>query len=367
MPALPACPCDVLCIEPQEPRTQVASSKATFETVAPSPWPCAGTMKMKILHFSLLFAATTAKDVYAEGATTDSPGAEAVVPAAKLGVNEAPAANHRRMANMGHLTGEEACENHDLSFEECQNVGCCQWAACPSKSAGEFRAYSKSAVGWRGGQCHSAASVQNGQCTSVPWERHDEDGPHCWRRELMSGASGWEGCGAETCDVCMGDCDSNADCKSGLSCFQRNGNTPVPGCSGDGVSGYDYCVVPELTSGASGWGGCGAEKCDACMGDCDSNADCKSGLSCFQRNYNTPVPGCSGDGVTGYDYCVVPELAAGANGWEGCGTDKCDVCMGDCDSNEDCKSGLSCFHRNGFTKVPGCSGDGVLGADYCIV
>eukprot|EP00964_Phaeocystis_antarctica_P131826 scaffold95812_cov69-Phaeocystis_antarctica.AAC.4 len=47
------------------------------------------TMKLKILHFSLLFAATTAKDVYVEGATTDSPGrAAAVVLAAKLGVSE---------------------------------------------------------------------------------------------------------------------------------------------------------------------------------------------------------------------------------------------------------------------------------------
>ena len=46
------------------------------------------TMKLKILHLSLLFAATTAKDVYVEGATTDSPGAAAVVPAAKLGANE---------------------------------------------------------------------------------------------------------------------------------------------------------------------------------------------------------------------------------------------------------------------------------------
>ena len=45
-------------------------------------------MKLKILHFSLLFAATTAKNVYFEDAATDSPGAAAVVPAAKLGVNE---------------------------------------------------------------------------------------------------------------------------------------------------------------------------------------------------------------------------------------------------------------------------------------
>ena len=182
-------------------------------------------MKLKILHFSLLFAATTAKDVYFEDAATDSPaGAEAVVPAAKLGVDEALAANHRRTAQcvdtdygavdvdpwndactdyignthwcgnyddddftsntmccacgggedmrvMGK-TGEEACENQDLSKSECQNVGCCQWAACPIWGA----------VGWgraHEGQCHSAASVQNGQCTSVPWESHYEDGAHC--------------------------------------------------------------------------------------------------------------------------------------------------------------------------------------------
>ena len=64
-------------------------------------------MKLKILHFFLLFAATTAKDVYVEGATTDSPGAEAVVPAAKLGVNETLAASHRRMNRLGF--GGVAC------------------------------------------------------------------------------------------------------------------------------------------------------------------------------------------------------------------------------------------------------------------
>merc|ERR1712194_746967 len=33
-----------------------------------------------------------------------------------------------------------------------------------------------------------------------------------------------------------------------------------------------------------------------------------------------------------------------------------------CDSNEDCKPGLSCFRRLGFTKVPGCFGDGARNA-----
>ena len=108
---------------------------------------------------------------YDEDAATDSPGAEAVVPAAKLdgvnvSVNETLAADHRRM-NYAAKTGEEACENHDFSYQECKNVGCCQWAECPGQWAGL-------------GQCHSAARVQNGQCTSVPWESHYEDGPHCW-------------------------------------------------------------------------------------------------------------------------------------------------------------------------------------------
>ena len=43
-------------------------------------------------------------------------------------------------------------------------------------------------------------------------------------------------------DVCEGDCDGNADCKSGLTCFQRSGSETVPVCSGNGVSGWDYCI-----------------------------------------------------------------------------------------------------------------------------
>ena len=41
-------------------------------------------------------------------------------------------------------------------------------------------------------------------------------------------------------------------------------------------------------------------------------------------------------------------------------------CQGDCDSNKDCASGLKCFQRNGYQKVPGCVGRGKRGAAYCI-
>ena len=44
---------------------------------------------------------------------------------------------------------------------------------------------------------------------------------------------------------CQGDCDSNADCATGLTCMQRNGVEPVPGCVGLGDSGSDYCYDPN--------------------------------------------------------------------------------------------------------------------------
>ena len=86
-------------------------------------------MKLTILLCSLLFSAIAAKDVYVEGATTvDSPGATAVLPAAaKLGVNETPAANHRRM------NGEEACENHGYSFFECRRWGAANGPGAPPR------------------------------------------------------------------------------------------------------------------------------------------------------------------------------------------------------------------------------------------
>ena len=43
---------------------------------------------------------------------------------------------------------------------------------------------------------------------------------------------------------CEGDCNRDSDCKSGLICFQRNGDERVPGCKNEGVGkkGWDYCV-----------------------------------------------------------------------------------------------------------------------------
>jgi hypothetical protein len=47
--------------------------------------------------------------------------------------------------------------------------------------------------------------------------------------------------------LCEGDCDSDSDCESGLKCFLRSGFKAVPGCSGRGHNGADYCYKPVST------------------------------------------------------------------------------------------------------------------------
>jgi len=44
---------------------------------------------------------------------------------------------------------------------------------------------------------------------------------------------------------------------------------------------------------------------------------------------------------------------------------KLGLCEGDCDTDENCQSGLECFQREGYTSVPGCVGGGSEKWDYC--
>jgi hypothetical protein len=43
-----------------------------------------------------------------------------------------------------------------------------------------------------------------------------------------------------------------------------------------------------------------------CQGDCNTDDQCAYGLSCFKRNGSGPVPGCSGEGISMLDYCFYP-------------------------------------------------------------
>eukprot|EP00577_Skeletonema_sp_RCC1716_P017274 CAMPEP_0113424116 /NCGR_PEP_ID=MMETSP0013_2-20120614/29410_1 /TAXON_ID=2843 ORGANISM="Skeletonema costatum, Strain 1716" /NCGR_SAMPLE_ID=MMETSP0013_2 /ASSEMBLY_ACC=CAM_ASM_000158 /LENGTH=289 /DNA_ID=CAMNT_0000312081 /DNA_START=101 /DNA_END=970 /DNA_ORIENTATION=+ /assembly_acc=CAM_ASM_000158 len=47
---------------------------------------------------------------------------------------------------------------------------------------------------------------------------------------------------------CEGDCDNDGQCADGLSCYQRERNEEVPGCTGGGSEGSltDYCIRSDV-------------------------------------------------------------------------------------------------------------------------
>lgn len=57
-------------------------------------------------------------------------------------------------------------------------------------------------------------------------------------------------CSAESrCGNCEGDCDNSSHCADGLLCFSRGSGSVqlVPGCTGLGVAGMDYCYDPSAS------------------------------------------------------------------------------------------------------------------------
>lgn len=92
-----------------------------------------------------------------------------------------------------------------------------------------------------------------------------------------------------------------------LMCFKRTGTEVVPGCSGTGQSGADYCYdagATITTLREVGNNGIPSSRFPmaACQGDCDTDSDCIGDLVCFQRGGLEEVPGCMGSGVVGTDY-----------------------------------------------------------------
>jgi hypothetical protein len=99
------------------------------------------------------------------------------------------------------------------------------------------------------------------------------------------------------------------------------------------VSGKDYCYVPpsgELVLKGDEWH-TDDFPLAACEGDCDSDTDCQGDLICHQRGASERVPGCTGTGYSGKDYCHQPVALqfTGEHGTHG-------ECEGDCDDDWDC-------------------------------
>ena len=115
---------------------------------------------------------------------------------------------------------------------------------------------------------------------------------------------------ARNLKACIGECDSDAQCATGLECFQREKGEKIPGCSGNGGGdNWDYCYDPIAAGETvlSGPNNGRARNLQACIGECDSDAQCATDLKCYQREHGEHIPGCSGKGGgKNWDYCYDP-------------------------------------------------------------
>lgn len=111
--------------------------------------------------------------------------------------------------------------------------------------------------------------------------------------------------------------------KGSLVCYFRYQDETVPGCSGPGEFGEDYCCNRALNYmfyvGNDGDDGSFVFKdpdnyeypLGHCEGDCDTDDDCEGDdLICQQRSGTTSLEekGCDGVGRSGYDYCVYSDF-----------------------------------------------------------
>jgi hypothetical protein len=51
---------------------------------------------------------------------------------------------------------------------------------------------------------------------------------------------------------CQGGCANDSQCANGLMCFKRSGTQAVPGCTGTGRSGLNYCYSPTSAGNSTG-------------------------------------------------------------------------------------------------------------------
>ena len=278
---------------------------------------------------------------------------------------------------------------------------CTQNVECPATGAGEGFCMTETDWRWPGGFC-SGACGSDADCS---------DEAHCTGR------------------VCVPDCTSDADCRAGYVCgdyFGTGSNTCAPApttaeapggaCATDadclGALFGAQCVTEPGYPGGYCISGCGvdadcpaashcattADGAQLCVPDCTTNSDCRTGYECFDwlgSGTNSCGPVASGAAGVGDACTVLQDCAGGQNGaciatpdWDGgyCTVTSCDatspcpsgshcgfidgatqegICVDDCASGVDCRTNYSCVDLDADAAtecVPTGSGPGAVGA-----
>lgn len=153
---------------------------------------------------------------------------------------------------------------------------------------------------------------------------------------------------------CEGDCDSDNECAESLVCMQRNGNEPVPGCTGLTQARYsiDFCYSPL----------------DPFINEESFDTDSTGGT--FQETgtqvTETGTTTTTGDGTFQEKGTQVTETDTTTTvgdmplkvvvGIYGSHTGKLQRCEGSCKTDNDCANGLECMFRVRNEPVSGCTG-----------
>ena len=141
------------------------------------------------------------------------------------------------------------------------------------------------------------------------------------------------------CVTGQGDCDGDVECQSGLVCVDDVG------------ANYGWSSITDVCEAAVSVGHndyCRDQgPCSAGQGDCDSDSECASGLTCVHD------VGAKYGWSSITDVCEVA-VSVGHNDYcrdQG----PCSAGQGDCDSDSECASGLTCVHdvgaKYGFSAI----------------
>ncbi|GAX29568.1 hypothetical protein FisN_24Lh020 [Fistulifera solaris] len=177
---------------------------------------------------------------------------------------------------------------------------------------------------------------------STAANQHDEQPMQFLRRKLQVTARNFGRNHNGNLGLCEGHCVTNADCRSGFTCFKRDAGDDAPGCTLSDrllASRVDFCVagnppdvtfptpvaapiqVPPTSSNgttrASYVGNDNVSNLGLCQGDCDRDSDCAQGLKCHQRNRGQEAPGCTLNRSlmnSDNDFCVRNDSSNGGDG-----------------------------------------------------